>query len=722
MTVATPPTTRTVTDPAAGMFDEQQLADAQHAADTARADRQAAEREHAHADLVARLAHVDRTDDIARALVRVRLGVDPRDDDTIVTTDMHGATVVVNAHGEFTALPAIPPPHPTEPDHIVLAAAALGTVPASRHPDHLHDRAGDENPAPAAAGLGNTKSSVTPPCSGTTESAGQGPETERGKVSAFAMASARRRDRMNLRDLLQEFTNLAGLRACEKKVLGAGVSIRKSAKNPSGFAGVARCASVWACPTCSAVIRGARAVGLQALAQAWLEQGHGLAMATLTVSHFKHAKLGRQIEGVSDAWRRVTRGEPWKRFLAGHGLHGVTRAIEMTHGDNGWHVHLHVLLWFEEGYRETDFAFCDADDPRAAAELADRQRADRVQTDLYERWAKMVRAVKLGKPSKDHGVRVDPARLIPDDEEVKPSKDGYVGSGPKKPNGKMGGAFGAYLVKLQEAPGLYDGPQVGPELARGDTKSGRKKGRTPFQIVAAHLREKHTGSPESKRDLALWFEYEAATCGKKMLTWSDGLRDLLAQMTGVDVDNLTAEDNQLTDQDAPDPKVSVELAYVPRDSWRRNIAKIPGRRAALIEAADNRGTPGIRRLIESWGLTWGIDVLPPRTAADQDADRPPPRPPRHKAAGWKNRDELANLADLTGLTPRDVVRPEQADRRMRGLPIDRDPARTAQAAAATPTAPVCRVCTEPLADTLVEQGHHIGCLPTIALPIALPIA
>jgi hypothetical protein len=68
-------------------------------------------------------------------------------------------------------------------------------------------------------------------------------------------------------------------------------------------------------------------------------------MVTLTVRHALGNDCKRVRKGVAGAWRRVWQGrrsETLRRMF--HVKHHV-RSLEVTHGENGWHPHLHVLLW-----------------------------------------------------------------------------------------------------------------------------------------------------------------------------------------------------------------------------------------------------------------------------------------------------------------------------------------------------------------------------------------
>lgn len=69
------------------------------------------------------------------------------------------------------------------------------------------------------------------------------------------------------------------------------------------------------------------------------------AIVTLTRSH--------SISPLQDDWnstesllRRFTDRGSWSRFKKMHGIDGYAPAVEVTHSDSGWNVHLHMLLTF----------------------------------------------------------------------------------------------------------------------------------------------------------------------------------------------------------------------------------------------------------------------------------------------------------------------------------------------------------------------------------------
>lgn len=118
---------------------------------------------------------------------------------------------------------------------------------------------------------------------------------------------------------------------------------------PGWQRGLASCKSVHACPTCSARLRVSRTAEVQRCIVWWSEECRGqLAMLTLTVRHGPAHDLKHLRAGLTEAWSalwKTRRGRQLRRSVA----HFV-RALDVTWGaDNGWHPHIHALLFYEPG-------------------------------------------------------------------------------------------------------------------------------------------------------------------------------------------------------------------------------------------------------------------------------------------------------------------------------------------------------------------------------------
>ena len=184
--------------------------------------------------------------------------------------------------------------------------------------------------------------------------------------------------------------------------------------------GVMRCGSVWECPACSLAVKVRRA---QEVVPAVNRHGTDrVYLLTLTVRHATGDDLRLTRQGVSGAWQRVQRGAPWGRFKDRMGIVGSIRALEVTHGSNGWHPHLHILLF---------------------ARKLDESALAAAQSFLSDRWKSAV--------SRELG-----ASNAPLDE------------------------VGCRLDKCHRADYIA---KIGLEMTNPGTKSGRNGGRCPLQIA-----------------------------------------------------------------------------------------------------------------------------------------------------------------------------------------------------------------------------------------------
>lgn len=226
--------------------------------------------------------------------------------------------------------------------------------------------------------------------------------------------------------------------------------------------GVMLCSSPWACPICAPRIRAVRGEELKKLV-AW----HGAErtmMATFTVRHGAGDDLGKVRQGVANAYRRMTRGEPWQRFCRANGLEGSVRAMEVTFGWlNGFHPHLHQLLLV-----------------MGAAALW------KWLPWLRERWRKAVIA-EMGEefaPSDERGVTLTTA------------------------------TDGTYLSKMGVA---------WMEITDAVMSKGAKNGNLQaWDVAALAIEELEAGEPGPYSQV--WRQYAEGMVGARYLTWSHGLK------------------------------------------------------------------------------------------------------------------------------------------------------------------------------------------------------
>jgi hypothetical protein len=255
----------------------------------------------------------------------------------------------------------------------------------------------------------------------------------------------------------------------------------------AGLSGLATCGSVWACPVCSSKIATRRAEELADVMRHGLEQGCSASMVTLTMRHHRGQSLQQSWDALGYAWSRVTSGKQWRTDQEQAGLVGWVKAVEVTNGKNGWHVHLHVLMIWRDKISHD-----------SAQHVGDR---------MWSRWSRALQrkgfdSLRRDQHGHDVGVDVRLASLAPD----------------------ATGGLHEYFVKLSH------------EITGGQAKQAKGAGRTPFQLLTDGL---DTGLAD---DLDLWGEWEKASKGRRQIAWSKGLREWAKLMPEQSDEEIAAEE------------------------------------------------------------------------------------------------------------------------------------------------------------------------------------
>lgn len=311
----------------------------------------------------------------------------------------------------------------------------------------------------AAAPLGNyaNNSSPSPPAQASARS---------------ARRWRRRRERHKLRYELRSLTELKRVKKCgyctaggDGKGPGLRVTVDGKGGAIAGFSGLTTCGSVWVCPVCSAKIATRRAEDLADFMRFALEQGCRASMVTLTMRHHEGQTLQECWDALSKAWAAVTSGKQWVTDSDGYGLRGWVKAVEVTRGKSGWHVHIHVLMIWDAPVT--------------------RKQARFVGERMWRRWNRALERRGFDSLRDSGGLDVRMASLRPG-----------AGSG-----------LHEYFVKLSH------------EITGGQAKLAKGHGRTPFQLLSDAVA---TGEAA---DIHSWWEWEQASHGRRQMAWSKGLRE-----------------------------------------------------------------------------------------------------------------------------------------------------------------------------------------------------
>jgi hypothetical protein len=198
------------------------------------------------------------------------------------------------------------------------------------------------------------------------------------------------------------------------------------------YSGLQHCGSIWACPNCAAKISERRREELKQAIIVAESLGWKPMLLTLTFPH----GLGDDVKEITNkmikAWDKCGGTRAARLVKEAIGLQGTIRAVEVTYGENGYHAHLHIIIF-----------------------ITSNMTTQSVQAAYSTLWQQACVKVGLPMPSNAHGCRVDD-------------------------NSKAA----EYVSKW----GLES------ELVNGHTKKA-KKGMTPWDMLRAYLYEndKHAG-------------------------------------------------------------------------------------------------------------------------------------------------------------------------------------------------------------------------------------
>lgn len=374
--------------------------------------------------------------------------------------------------------------------------------------------------APKAAGkrpLGNHGNKVTP--------------VVEVDSSAFSKAIWR------LQRTMWGITSFKRLAGCHRWLAdnSGSAKIHWTAPGQAHWGGLQQSDSVWASPLSALKISRVRAGEVSKAVEAWKAKSpyHSVEFLTLTVQHSRGQSLKDVWNQVAVGWKGIIKGASWRggaRYAGDKNRFGIRhycRSTEVTLGSNGWHTHLHVLFFLQEG-------------------LAPAER-DFLQSRLFDRWKNAIVRAGYKAPNVKHGIKLEEAV--------------------KNQNAQ---AMGAYMAKGAVA-------SIGYEMTRGQQKKARSNSRTPFQLLAdiATARE---NKENYQSDLRLWREWEESSLGKRQMTWSRGAKKELGVLDLNDAKALAVAEEE-------EQAGAYSVATVLADDWK---TPAPGAEVRLSDDIDTR--------------------------------------------------------------------------------------------------------------------------------------
>ena len=306
--------------------------------------------------------------------------------------------------------------------------------------------------SPCEAPLGNNVKCLYPPSTVFDLQSLTEPQLKR--VSRYVLQSV-------ARSIIPEFAISKCLRVRQKDV--EAVEVRKGKDRPY-YGGLQHCHSVWSCPVCSAKIAEERREDLKTVVETWQAQGGTVLLVSYTVRHNIKQKLIEVLKKALHSRSLMMNRKSYRRLRARIGLAGSVRSLEVTYGENGWHVHFHEILFLNK--LETFLEWC-------------LTRSNNLEQIILPMWQDACRSAGLSSPD-HHGVKV-----------------------------QNGDKAGGYVAKWG----------MDSELTKGHIKQGREGHYTPWDFLRMCDQGGRWGD--------LFREYSRAFKGKRQLFWSHGFRKLL---------------------------------------------------------------------------------------------------------------------------------------------------------------------------------------------------
>ncbi len=288
------------------------------------------------------------------------------------------------------------------------------------------------------------------------------------------------------------------------------------------------------------------------------------------LDYYKNGRVYKRIFGTAVALvtQKIKTKKPLAKVTQGEFARlGTVRSLEVTHGINGWHPHVHEVLFMDNYDLIGD-------------------KGARARDELTKAWVASLLKAGLGDNSKLN----DMLNIAWDI--------------------RGGDYVSDYINKFGREPLNINGWTISHEVTKANSKSGRvakmKIGNeyhyTPFQLLNYSLEgDKQAGQ--------LFKEFSAAFEGKRMNYWTNGLKDWFGLHDKDDADLAEEPDTEQITEDF--------VLRLSTDEW--SLILKTNTRWECLNAAARYGEAGVKDFLE--GLT-----LRPVTHSGDFRDRARPNP------------------------------------------------------------------------------------------------
>lgn len=122
--------------------------------------------------------------------------------------------------------------------------------------------------------------------------------------------------------------------------------LKGATKGKAFYHGLQVCSMPWTCPVCASKISERRRQEVAKAMQQAENLGLLVKLVTLTVPHGLGDDVAAMVQMIGKAWTWLFQGRRGVELRNALGLFGHIRALEVTHGANGFHPHIHALMFY----------------------------------------------------------------------------------------------------------------------------------------------------------------------------------------------------------------------------------------------------------------------------------------------------------------------------------------------------------------------------------------
>lgn len=261
--------------------------------------------------------------------------------------------------------------------------------------------------------------------------------------------------------------------------------IRRGDSTGARLGGVVTCGHGWTCPVCAASISETRRGELALATERHCGTGGSVYLVSLTLPHQADQQLQATLDLLLEARKKLQNSRKWKGTMEAASRVGSITGLECTVGWNGWHPHCHMLVFTARG---------------GLGEGAPNENGDlssRAIDTLKLEWVRLL--MKIGACTQQQGSDVYRHGL----------------------NVRGGDKAAEYIAKYGD-----DHWGLSREMASTYAKIGVRGTQagfqhfTPFQLLEIADAE----GDSSVQARAMFREFATAFKGRRMLTWSPGLK------------------------------------------------------------------------------------------------------------------------------------------------------------------------------------------------------